>query len=88
MYNTLRVLESDEILIDKKTKKGLDQTIDYKHSIGEFRFESGSLFIVLKAGKSTSIPPLRADALMNAIAPNVMFNIKRTKFLTESLHEL
>ena len=88
VYNTLRVLESDEILIDKKTKKGLDKTIDYKHSIGEFRFESGSLFIVLKTGKSTNVPPLRADALMHLIAPDVMFNIKRTKFLTESLHEL
>lgn len=88
VYNTLRVLESDEILIDKKTKKGLDKTIDYKHSIGEYRFESGSLFIVLKAGKSTNIPPLRADALMSAIAPDVMFDIKRTKFLTENLHEL
>ena len=86
MYNTLRVLESDEILIDKKTKKGLDKTIDYKHSIGEFRFESGSLFIVLKTGKSTNVPPLRADALMHLIAPDVMFNIKRTKFLTENLH--
>ena len=88
VYNTLRVLESDEILIDKKTKKGLDKKIDYKNSIGEYRFESGSLFIVLKAGKSTSIPILRADALMNAIAPDVMFDIKRIKFLTENLHEL
>ena len=88
VYNTLRVLESEEILIDKKTKKGLDKTTDYKHSIGEYRFESGSLFIVLKTGKSTNVPPLRADALMNAIAPNVMFDIKRTRFLTENLHEL
>ena len=88
VYNTLRVLESDEILIDKKTKKGLDKKIDYRHSIGEYRFESGSLFIVLKAGKSTNIPPLRADVLMNIIAPGVIFDIKRTKFLTESLHEL
>lgn len=88
MYNTLRVLESDKILIDKKTKKGLDKTIDYKHSIGEYRFESGSLFIVLKTGKSTNVPPLRADALMQLIAPDVMFDIKRTKFLTENLHEL
>ena len=81
-------MESENIFIDKKTKKGLEKTIDYKHSIGEYRFESGSLFIVLKAGKSTAIPPLRADALMSVIAPEVMFDIKRTKFLTENLHEL
>ena len=44
--------------------------------------------IVLKTGKSTNVPPLRADALMHLIAPDVMFDIKRTKFLTENLHEL
>ena len=88
MYNTLRVLNSDEILIGKKTKKGLEKTIDYKHSIGEYRFESGRLFIVLRAGRNTNIPTLRADMLMEHIAPDVIFDIKRTKFLTENLHEL
>ena len=88
VYNTLRVLNSEKILIGKKTKKGLDKTIDYTNSIGEYRFESGSLFIVLKTGKSTNVPPLRADALMELIAPDVIFDITRLKFLTENLHEL
>ncbi len=88
VYNTITVLNSDEILIGKKTKKGFEKTIDYKHSIGEYRFESGSLFIVLKTGQSTIVPPLRADALMNLIAPGVVFDIKRIRFLTENLHEL
>jgi len=88
VYNTLRVLNSDKILIGKKTKKGLDKTIDYTKSIGEYRFESGSLFITLKTGHSTIVPPLRADALMELIAPDVIFDITRLKFLSESLHEL
>ena len=88
VYNTLRVLSSEEILIGKKTKKGLNQTIDYTKSIGEYRFESGSLFITLKTGHSTVVPPLRADALMELIAPDVIFDITRLKFLTESLHDL
>lgn len=88
VYNTITVLNSDKILIEKKTKKGLEKTTDYKHSIGEYWFESGNLFITLKAGNSASIPSLRADALMNLIAPDIMFNITRVKFLTEELHEL
>ena len=88
VYNTIEVLNSDKILIGKKTKKGLDKTTDYKNSIGEYWFDSGNLFITLKSGKSTTVPPLRADALMGLIAPNVIFDIKRVKFLTESLHEL
>lgn len=88
VYNTLRVLNSEKILIGKKTKKGLDKTIDYTNSIGEYRFASGSLFITLKTGHSTVVPPLRADALMELIAPDVIFDITRLKFLTENLHEL
>ena len=85
VYNTNKVLDSDEILIEKKTKKGLTKTIDIKTSIGKYRFEDENLFIVLKTGKGV---PLRADTLMNLIAPDVIFDITRTKFLTESLHEL
>ena len=85
VYNTNKVLDSEEILIEKKTKKGLTKTIDIKSSIGKYRFEGDSLFIVLKTGKGV---PLRADVLMNLIAPDVIFDITRTKFLTETLHEL
>lgn len=88
VYNTIKVLDSDEILIGKKTKKGLIQTIDYSRSIGEYWFQDGNLFITLRTGKSTNVPPLRADALMNYIAPDVIFEITRIKFLTEELHEL
>ncbi len=88
VYNTEKVLASDEILIEKKNKKGLVKTMNIKTSIGSHRFEDECLFIVLKTGQGSEIPPLRADVLMNIIAPNVLFDITRVKFLTESLHEL
>lgn len=88
IYNTDKVLSLDEILIEKKNKKGLVKTIDFKKSIGSYRFEDESLFIVLKTGSGSDIPSLRADVLMNVIAPDVVFDITRIKFLTESLHEL
>jgi radical SAM-linked protein len=88
VYNTEKVLSSDKIIIEKKNKKGLIQKTDVKKSIGSHRFEDDSLFIVLKTGQGSEIPPLRADVLMNVIAPDVVFDITRVKFLTESLHEL
>ena len=88
VYNTEKVLSSDEILVERKTKKGLIKTIDIKKSIGSHRFEGDCLFIVLKTGQGYEIPPLRADVLMNVIAKDVTFSITRIKFLTESLHEL
>ena len=88
VYNTEKVLSSDEILVTKKNKKGLEKTIDIRKSIGSHRFEDNSLFIVLKTGQGSDIPSLRADTLMGVIAEGVAFEVTRIKFLTESLHEL
>ncbi len=87
-YNTDKVLSSPEIFIEKKNKKGLLKKTDIKPSIKSYRFEDESLFIVLKTGQNTEIPALRADVLMNLIAPDVIFNIKRSRFFDESLNEL
>lgn len=90
-YNTDRVLSSQEIFIEKKNKKGLIKKTDIKPAIMSHRYEGNSLFIVLKTGQGTgenTIPALRADALMNVIAPDVTFNIKRTRFFDRDLREL
>lgn len=90
VYNTEKVLTSDEIIIEKKNKKGLVIKSDIKRSIGAYHFEDDCLYIVLKTGQGAGaeIQPLRADVLMNVIAPGAVFDITRIKFLTESLHEL
>ena len=87
-YNTDKVLSSKEIFIEKKNKKGLIKKTDIKPSIKSYRFEDESLFIILKTGQNNDIPALRADVLMNIIAPDVIFNIKRTRFLDSELNEL
>ncbi len=87
-YDIERVLSSDEILITKKNKKGLEKTTDFKKSIGSYRFEDDSLFIYLKTGQGSEIPALRADSLMELVDKNRIFNITRLKFLDEKLREL
>ena len=87
-YNTNRVLSSDEILIEKKNKKGLIKKINIKPAIKSYRFEGDCLFIVLKTGQGTDIPALRADIVMGLIAPNVPFDITRIRFFDEELREL
>ena len=89
VYNTNKVLSSDEIYIEKKNKKGLIQKTDVKPSIKSYRFEDNSLYIVLKTGQGdVKIPALRADVLMNVIACGQHFNITRTKFFDKDLKEL
>ena len=98
VYNTDRVLSSEEIFIEKKNKKGLIKKTDIKKSIKSYRFDGESLFIILKTGQSAvnkedgtveaGIPALRADVLMDLIASGVTFDIRRTKFFDKDLQEL
>lgn len=88
IYNTDRVLSSENIFVEKKNKKGLLKKTNIKQSIKSYRFDENSLFIVLKTGQNSDIPALRADTLMNIIAPDVIFNIKRIRFFDKELKEL
>ena len=91
VYNTNEVLSSSEIIIEKKNKKGLLKKTDVKKAVKSYRFEDENLFIVLKTGQTTEdcdIPALRADVLMGMIAPDVIFNITRTKFFDICMNEL
>ncbi len=80
LYNMDKVLSSDEILLTKKNKKGILKTTNIKQSIKSYEFRDNSLFIVLKTGQNSEIPALRADDLMQMIAPEILFDIKRIKF--------
>ena len=88
MYDVERVLSSSEILMTKKNKKGLEKTTDIKKSIGSYRFDENSLFIHLKTGQGSDIPALRADALMELVNKDRIFEITRLRFLDEKLREL
>lgn len=83
-----QVLTSDEILITKKNKKGIEKTTDFKKSIGSYRFEENHLFVYLKTGQGSEIPALRADSLMELVDKDRIFNITRIKFLDEKLNEI
>ena len=87
-YDVEKVLSLSEILLTKKNKKGLEKTTDIKKSIGSHRFENESLFIYLKTGQGSDVPALRADNLLELIAPEQIFEITRLRFLDEKLREL
>ena len=83
-----KVLSMPEILITKKTKKKQDKIVDFKNSIGSYRFEDNALFIHLKVGQGSEVPALRADDLMKVVDSNKLYEITRIKFLDEKLNEM
>lgn len=87
-YNIDKVLSSDEILLTKKNKKGLEKTINIKTSIHSYEYKDDCLFIILKTGQGSELPAVRADELMKLIAEDVLFDIKRIRFFDEQLKEM
>ena len=83
-----KILSMPEILITKKTKKKQDKIVDFKNSIGSYRFENNTLFIHLKVGQGSEAPALRADDLMKVVDSNKLYEITRIKFLNENLNEM
>lgn len=87
-YNIHKILSSEEILLTKKNKKGLEKTINIKSSIHSYEYKNDCLFIILKTGQGSELPAVRADELMKLVADNVLFDIKRLRFLDEQLKEM
>ena len=81
-YIIEKCLSSGELLIAKKTKKGIEKTINYRNSLKAFEIkDDGVLSFILKAGQDETIPSLRADEFLKAIfGESNIFKIKRVKF--------
>ena len=80
-YIIEKCLSSENILITKKTKKGIEKTINYRNSLKTIEFKDGVITFILKVGQNEEIPALRADEFLKTIFENSnIFKIKRTKF--------
>lgn len=88
MYIIDRISSSDEIFIEKKTKKGIKKLVNIKPSIKSSYVANDKLMLILKTGQSVDLPSLKADELIKLFYPNVDFRIVRTKFFDENDSEL
>ena len=88
IYNMENCLSSDEILIEKKTKKGINKVINYRNSLNSMEFDGEKFSFILKAGQSADIPSLRADEFLKTLFGDSMFEIKRICFFDKDLKVL
>ena len=88
-YNTEKCLSCDEILIERKTKKGLNKVINYRKSLNSLEFKDSVLTFVLKTGQNEDIPSFRADEFLKVIyGEQWLFDIKRVCFFDKDLKVL
>jgi len=88
-YIIEKCLSSDEFLIEKKTKKGILKTVNYRSSIKTIEFvDDNILEFILKVGQNEFIPALRADEFLKILFQNDIFSIKRTGFYDADFNPL
>ena len=88
-YNTNKCLSCDEILIERKTKKGLNKIINYRKSLNFLEFKDGILTFVLKTGQDADIPSFRADEFLKTVyGESYLFNVKRVCFFDKEMKVL
>ncbi len=87
-YIIEKCLSSNELLILKKTKKGIEKEVNYRNSLKTFEIrQDGTLLFVLKAGQSDDIKALRADDFLKKIfGDSDIFKIKRIEFYDKKLN--
>lgn len=86
-YIIEKCLSSDKLLITKKTKKGIEKTINYRNSLKSLEIrDDGVLDFILKTGQNDVIPSLRADEFLKVLfESSEIFKIKRVKFFDTDL---
>jgi len=76
-----KCLSSDEMLIEKKTKKDIIKKVNYRNSLKKLEIkDDNNLSFILKTGQSDSIPALRADEFLKFLLKDTEFSIKRMEF--------
>ena len=90
-YIIEKCLSSSELLIAKKTKKGIEKTINFRNSLKEMNLNIAQndelcLEFVLKVGQNSEIPALPADEFLNCVFEEKnIFKIRRINFFDTSM---
>lgn len=92
-YTIEKCLSSNDLFIEKKTKKGILKQVNYRNSIKNAKISDGKFRFILKTGQSDSLPAFRADEFLKYLAKTaqkdeIIFEIKRLSFFDETMTEV
>jgi len=89
IYNVEKCLSSNDLFIEKKTKKGILKQINYRSSVKFADIKDGKFTFILKAGQSDTVPALRADEFLKYLFnKELIFEIKRLSFFDKDMTEI
>ncbi len=89
IYTVEKCLSSNELFIEKKTKKGIIKQINYRDSIKSAEIKNGKFTFILKTGQNDTVPAFRADEFLKYLFDKeAIFEIKRLSFFDENMTEI
>ncbi|MDD3236730.1 MAG: TIGR03960 family B12-binding radical SAM protein [Candidatus Gastranaerophilales bacterium] len=88
LYIRDKISSDDELIIEKKNKKGITKLVNIKPSIKSVDVVEDKIQLVLKVGQNADLPSVKADVVLKMFRPEIEFKIKRTKFFDENLNEI
>lgn len=89
IYTVEKCLSSNELFIEKKTKKGIIKQINYRDSIKSAEIKNGKFTFILKTGQNDTVPAFRADEFLKYLFDKeAIFEIKRLSFFDKNMTEI
>ena len=88
LYIKDKISSSNEIFIEKISKKGIKKLVNIKQSIKSAEVSEDKLYMILKVGQSEEIPSVKPEDVVKLFVSDIDFKIRRMEFYDKDMNKL
>ena len=88
LYIKDKISSSNEIFIEKISKKGIKKLVNIKQSIKSVEVSEDKLYMILKVGQSEEIPSVKPEDVVKLFVSDIDFKIRRMEFYDKDMNKL
>ena len=88
VYIKDKISSSNEIFIEKISKKGIKKLVNIKQSIKSVEVSEDKLYMILKVGQAEDIPSVKPEDVVKLFVSDIDFKIRRIEFYDKDMNKL
>ena len=88
LYIKDKISSSNEIFIEKISKKGIKKLVNIKQSIKSVEVSEDKLYMILKVGQAEDIPSVKPEDVVKLFVSDIDFKIRRMEFYDKDMNKL
>ena len=88
LYIKDKISSSNEIFIEKISKKGIKKLVNIKQSIKSVEVFEDKLHMILKVGQAEDIPSVKPEDVVKLFVSDIDFKIRRMEFYDKDMNKL